>query len=271
MVNKRFSLLFHLKKPAHYQSGNMLVYMRVIINAERTELSVDRKFDPKRWNKKAGRATGTKEDAKSLNGYLDALQVKVHEAHRNLLTRNEGLTVGRLKASLQGKDLEKPRMILDVFQEHNKQLRTLIEKGEYAKGTLTHFETTYRHTQAFIHKKFGSKDQPLEKANLPVTKLDYGFICDFAFFLKAEICAHNTAMKYLGSFKKIVLVCVGRGWLPGDPFFGFKMAKRDVEKEFLVEEELDVIASRQFCTERLTLVGDVLVQLLHRPCVCRRA
>lgn len=259
MVTKRFSLLFYLKKARNCQGGNKPVYMRITINSERTELSVDRKFDPKRWNKKAGRATGTKEDAKSLNDYLDSLQVKVHEAHRNLLSTNEELTVTRLKDYLQGRDLEKPRMILEVFAEHNKQLCTLIQKGEYAKGTLTHFNTTYRHTQAFIHKKFGRADVLLEKADLPVTKLDYGFISDFAFFLKSEVCAHNTAMKYLGSFKKIVLICVSRGWLARDPFFGFKMAKRDVEKDFLVEEELELISNRKFCTERLTLVRDIFL------------
>lgn len=116
---------------------------------------------------------------------------------------SEELTVGRLKAALQGKTSEKPRMILEVFAEHNRQMRILIEKREYAKGTLTHFETTYSHARAFIRKHFEMQDLPLEKVDLPIAKLDYGFICDFEFYLKSEVCAHNTAIKYLGDFKKV--------------------------------------------------------------------
>lgn len=100
MVTKRFSLLFRIKKPREYQSGNMLVYMRLTIESECSEVSVDREFDPKRWNKRAGRATGTKEDAKSLNDYLDILQVKVHEVYRGLLAMAKELNVGKLKAAL---------------------------------------------------------------------------------------------------------------------------------------------------------------------------
>lgn len=259
MVTKRFSLLFRLKKPRKYQGGNMLVYMRITVGSERTELSIDREFDPKRWNKKAGRATGTKEDAKSLNHYLDSLQVRVHEAHRSLLATGEEFTAEQLKARLQGRDVQKPRMILDVFREHNKQMRTLIEKNEYAEGTLTHFETTYKHVQAFIRKYFEMQDLSLQKVDLPVTKLDYGFICDFEFYLKSEICAHNTAMKYLGDFKKIVLICVKRKWIAADPFVGFKMSRRGVEPAFLVEEELQAIINRTFLTERLTLVRDMFL------------
>ncbi len=159
---------------------------------------------------------------------------------------SEELTVGRLKAALQGKGTEKPRMILDVFREHNKQMCILIEKEEYAEGTLTHFETTLKHVQTFMQKHFQMQDLPLEKVDLPVTKLDYGFLCDFEFYLKSEICAHNTTMKYLGDFKKIVLICVKRGWIAVDPFIGFKMSRRDVEPAFLVDEELEALRNERF-------------------------
>jgi hypothetical protein len=35
------------------------------------ELSLKRTWEKNRWNNGAGRASGTKEDAKSLNAYLD--------------------------------------------------------------------------------------------------------------------------------------------------------------------------------------------------------
>jgi AAA15 family ATPase/GTPase len=135
------------------------------------------------WNKKIGRASGTKEDARSLNAYLDSLQVRVHEAHRELIDSKEEITVEKLKNKLQGKEAKKPKMLLEVFSAHNLQMEKLIEKGEYAKGTKTRFETAYRHTKAFLKAKYGVED-------IPISNLDYGFISDFEFYLKSEVCAH---------------------------------------------------------------------------------
>jgi site-specific recombinase XerD len=128
----------------------------------------------------------------------------------------------------------------------------LIEKEEYARGTLTHFETTYKHTAAFLHWKYRVKDFPL-------ANIDYAFISDFEYYLKTSVCAHNTAMKYLGDFKKIVLLCVKRGLLSKDPFLGYKMSRRDVQKDFLIDQELEAITVKEFLTERLTMVRDIFL------------
>lgn len=64
-------------------------------------------------------------------------------------------------------------------------------------------------------------------------------------------------MKYLGNFKKIVLLCIKNGWLQKDPFVGFKLTKKVVDRPYLTESELQQIASKEFKTERLTLVKDI--------------
>ena len=148
-------------------------------------------------------------------------------------------------------------MLLEIFSEHNKQLETLIEKEEYAKGTRTHYETTLKHTKSFLHWKYKSED-------FPITKVDYAFISDFEFYVKTQVCAHNIDMKYLGDLKKVILLCVKRYWLPRDPFLGYKMSRRDVKKDFLVEEELQAIANKKFLTERLTSVRDIFLFIPNR-------
>jgi hypothetical protein len=111
MLSKSFSLLFYLKKPKHYVQGSQPVYLRITIDAARMELSMQRECEPTRWNAHAGRANGTKEEIKSLNGYLDSVQVKVYEAHRSLLDKKEPITVENMKQKLGGVT-ERPRMVL---------------------------------------------------------------------------------------------------------------------------------------------------------------
>jgi site-specific recombinase XerD len=66
-------------------------------------------------------------------------------------------------------------------------------------------------------------------------------------------------MKYLANFKKIVLVCVKKGWQQKDPFYGFSIAPKDVNREFLTQEELDAIAAKQFTALRINIVRDVFL------------
>jgi hypothetical protein len=96
--------------------------------------------------------------------------------------------------------------------------------------------------------------------DLDVNQLDYDFITEYEFWLKsARNCAHNTTMKYLANFKKIVLICVKNGWLKKDPFFGYKLSKKVVIREFLSEKELQVMAEKQFVSKRLEQVRDVFL------------
>lgn len=49
------------------------------------------------------------------------------------------------------------------------------------------------------------------------------------------------------------------GWLDKDPFVGFKMTKREVERPFLVEEELTRIFNEDFKMPRLRQVRDIFI------------
>jgi len=66
-------------------------------------------------------------------------------------------------------------------------------------------------------------------------------------------------MKYLGDFKKIILLSVKRGFIFKDPFIGYSLRRKDVDTEFLVEHELNAILKKTFLTDRLNLVKDIFL------------
>jgi DNA repair ATPase RecN len=144
MISKRFSLLFFLKKSKNNFNGEAVIYIRITIDQQRAELSTKRVCDPKRWNSHTGRLNGTKEDARTINAYLDTLQSKVYEVHRSLIEANETVTADAVKNKLTGVT-DRPRFLLELFRQHTQQMQKLIESQEYARGTLDHFETTYDH------------------------------------------------------------------------------------------------------------------------------
>ncbi|HEY6083609.1 MAG TPA: site-specific integrase, partial [Chitinophagaceae bacterium] len=251
MLEKSFGLFFYLKQSKNSNNGPQYVYLRITVNGISRELSTKRLWQLSRWSPDAGRAIGNKEDARSLNNYLDVLTSKVYDAKRILIESDKAVTAEALKNLLIGKEVDK-KMILEIFGYHNDQMKELVGR-EFAPGTLERYETSLDHTRSFIRWKYGQED-------LDIRKLNHEFISEYAFWLKSvRHCGHNTTMKYLSNFKKIVLRCVRNGWLTGDPFAGFKLAGKEVVRTFLTENELQTIAGKAFSIERLNYVRDIFL------------
>lgn len=240
-----------MRKPKNYTSGLLPVYLKITVNGQPKEISTKRNWNPAKWSSEAGRALGNKEDVKTLNAYLDELQQMVYQARKSLLENNRPITADAIKCILTG-NTEKKKSILTVFRHHNEQMKAL-EGVDFAPGTVERYTTSYKHTEEFISWKYGTND-------LPIADLDFEFMSEYSFWLKSiRKCNHNTTMKYLANFKKIVLICVKNRWLPSDPFEQFKLSKRIVDRHPLSNEELLMIEKKTFVTERLNIVRDMFL------------
>ena len=250
-MKTNFSLLFYLKKPKNYQSGLVPVYLRITVNGKRAEFTSSRECPPHLWNSQAGRLKGTREDVRSFNAYLDNLQAKVYEAHHLLTKSDIDVTATGLKNTVLGK-VEKVRKLIETFKEHNRQVEALVGNG-YAKGTLTRYETSLKHTQDFLEWKYQMPD-------ISINKVDHEFITGYDFYLRSERkCANNSAVKYIKNFKKIILICIANGWLDKDPFVKYKAKVKQVERVYLNHDELTAVSNKSFDTDRLNQVRDIFL------------
>jgi integrase len=251
MLEKTFSVLSYLRKPKFYREGDpSQVYLRVTVDGLAVEISAKRTWYPERWNNRSGRAIGVKDDVRSLNRFLDIMTNKVHDARRFLIDDNKEVTAQAIKNYLMGIDDRK--MLLEVFREHNERIAAQVP-FEYSAGTLDLFERTLLHTQRFLKWKYKTDD-------IDIRKLNYEFIEQFAFWFRTvRKCQHNSMIKYLTYFKKIVLLCVKRQWLRQDPFAEFSLARREMVRPFLTDEEITRITSKLFPTERLEVVRDIFL------------
>ena len=158
----------------------MPVYLRITADGIPREISLGWKWELQKWNAKSGKAIGSNEEARKLNEFIDTVRSKVYDARLQLVEKNEVVTAEVLKKALTGDD-RRIYFLLKVFDEHNEKMETLIEKKEYAEGTLTHFKTTQRHLKDFIKWKF-------QRDDFELNKIDYSFISDFEYYLKKKVC-----------------------------------------------------------------------------------
>jgi integrase len=250
MVEKTLGLMFFLKHGRKLDNTEMYIYLRITVDGRSNELSTKRLWDPDKWNPRLGRATGTGEGSRTINTHLDTVLQEAHKARKVLMDNDREITAEAIKNQMLGIDDRK--MILEVFQGHNNQVAALVPQ-EYSPGTLDLFKRTLNHTRSFIQWKYRADD-------IDIRKLNYEFISQYAFWLKSvRKCQHNSAMKYLTYFKKTVLLCVKYGWLKSDPFAGYNLNRKEVEKPYLTEDELERVASKVLRSVRLSNVRDIFI------------
>lgn len=247
-----FRLLFYLKKPKAYSTGLVAIYLRITVSGKRAEISTGKEVLPDRWNNAAGRVSGTKEDAKALNHYLDTVQAKVHEIHRRLLDAEELISAEAIKNKFVGKG-ERLLTLIPIFKDHNQKLKAL-QGAEYSKGTITRYETALKHTVEFLQWKYN-------KTDIDIKAIDNSFINEFEFYLRSvRKCNNNSAVKYVKSnFGKVVRLCVANGWLQKDPFINYSSKMKEVNRQFLTEQELHILSTKALMNERLRQVRDIFV------------
>ena len=245
------TLLFCLRKPKNYESGEMPVYFRITVDGQRTELAMGRKCDPEKWDSKIGRAVGTKAEARTLNAYLDSTQNKIYELHRRLSDADETVTAETIRNKFTGK-IEKARTLVAVFEDHNCKMENLVGQ-EFEKSTLQRYKTCLMHAKDFMQWQYNVTD-------IPVTKINFAFLNDFEYYLRSvRKCGNNSAIKYIKNLGKIVRICIGNGWLTVDPYLNYKPKQKAVHREVLTKEELQRLYKKKLGVERLRVVRDIFV------------
>lgn len=251
MVRRRtLSLLFFLRKGK--DSENERIYLRITVDGLRTEVSINRTIDPSHWNQAKGCAKNNSPVGKEINSRLDQIRNQIYQNERELIDRNRQVTAQSLKESFLQINDESNRLILQVYQEHNDNLKLLLNNG-IAPGTYERHVTSRNHLESFILTKFGLHDYPLKN-------IDHYFIKEYEVYLKTvKKCCNNTTVKYIRNFGKIIRYALNNDWIRLNPFRNIRYRLDEVDKPFLNHVELDLIIKKPISIKRIAQVRDVFV------------
>lgn len=251
-MRQTISVKFFARTDRAKEDGLVPIFMRIGIGLKRINIITKIYVKPADWSVQNCKLKTNNEESRRINKMLEAFKLKAFDHQRELMTEGKEVSLENIKAKWYGTSIEKPRMLMEVFKQHNDQMKALINQ-EFSPLTFERYETSFRHTQEYMRWKYQIDD-------IDIKQLNYEFISNYEFWLKSERkCDHNTTVKYLSNFKKIVHICIKNGWLDRDPFVGFKMTKREVERPFLVEEELTRIIEEDFKMPRLRQVRDIFI------------
>lgn len=246
-----YSVIFFPKSSNSNKLGLVPIYLRITVNGRRCEISIRRKISLKSWNSKLGLMKGKAGEAGDFNRYLNSIRYRIDKIYEDLTKEKVDFTVETIRDIYTGKNKDR-KMLLEIFQEHNDQVESLIGK-DFAYGTFERYRTAKRHVEEFIAKEFRLKD-------IPVKNVDHAFITGLEYYLKTKRkCSHNTAIKYITNFKKIIRIALAHNWITKDPFLHWKAKLKIVDREFLTESEIQKLIEKRFSIQRLDLVKDIFL------------
>jgi len=251
MLATSFGLTFFLKTPRK-ETNDRLIYLRITVDGVPKETSTRRRWDATRWDQSKERATGNKEDARTVNFFLETLEMKIQQYRTDLMYAGKPVTSEKLMDYVMGKAASQSKVVQE-FQKHNDELLALVERGEYAIGTHVRFEVAKKHLKEYLRFKYSVDDMDFRELN-------FEFVKDYEFYLKTvKNISHNTAVKYITNFKKIVLLAIDKEIITADPFKRFKAKKIKIPKKPLSSYELAQLENHTFSTPRLSTVRDIFV------------
>ncbi|WP_282918741.1 site-specific integrase [Porphyromonas macacae] len=250
-MKQTFNVLFFVRRTKLKKSGDTPIMLRITIEGQLAEIQLKRDVKPNYWNQAKERCTGKDNASLEINRYLESVKLRLFEIHRKMEEEGKLINPNEIKRKFLGLD-EEHKMFFQVFQEHNDKCRELIGK-DYAKVTVSRFDTCLKYFREMSINQYQRKDIPLKE----VTN---GMILDYIHFLKSEKeLQENTVIRYMKTVKKVLNIAVNYDWIQKNPFGNIRFHEKEVNKEFLTKEELEILRTKTFEIPRLELVRDVFL------------
>lgn len=230
-----------------------IVYVRIVVNGQRTEISLKTKVSPKDWDHVRGKARGRREEIVNLNQHIERVRSLITDAYHQLVQEQSEVSVETVKSRFLGEEVEV--FTMDKLIAYHSSTMSL----RLAPGTIKNYKTTERYLREFIWQYYGKKDYNL-------LDLSYRFIVDFETFLRQykpidhhQPLNNNGVMKHIERLRKFTNLAVTLEWIPRDPFAQFKKHFERVERKCLSADELKLLCNKTFKIKRLQQVLDMFL------------
>jgi len=171
-MKAKITLHIYAKSTKANAASQLPIYVRLTIDGQRLEFSTKKFVEPAKWSAEQSKMKGSSEEACSINNYLNLLKSKIFDIQMELVHKNQPFTIAVFKNKLSGIE-ERPRLLIPIFQDHNNKVKSLVGQ-EFAAGTLERYETSQKHTQAFIQWKYYASD-------IDIRNIDHAFINEYEY------------------------------------------------------------------------------------------
>jgi site-specific recombinase XerD len=231
----------------HFHLRNGIIYLRLTINGERTEVSTNKKTTSTLWSKSLQRVKGKDEKAYQTNTSLISMLSKVEKLFNNLDVKDEKVSVHQIINELKGRD--KPQVTLfEAYEHHIASISNLVGI-DYTTTTVKRYKSSLNSLKRYRNNQ-----------DIRLCDLDFNFIFGYHSYMKTvEGLQHNSAAKNIKNLNGVIHTATKNNWLISNPFKDFSCNYVNPIRCYLTEDEIDSLINKVFKIDRLTKVRDVFV------------
>ena len=251
MMKSIFRVVFYLRSNYVNKEGKTSVMLRIYLNNERLSLgSTGISVKSSQWDKEKERIKGRTTEALNTNLQLDNIASGLQSIFRRI-EMSDVVSLERIKSEFLGKK-EEIDTLMQLFEKHNGDVAKQVGVS-VGKATLQKYNVCKRHFSEFLERQY-------KRTDLKLTELTYVVIREFDLYLRTEVGQNtNTATKTMKTFKTITLLGQKMGVLLHDPFMNHRFHIEPVNRGFLTDEEILLIAHKQINIPRLELIRDIFI------------
>jgi site-specific recombinase XerD len=244
--------MFMIRRRQLLKNQEAPIYMRITVDGQSTEVSIKRSIAPECWDEFRRCAKTGSPYAKELNYFLEQIRHQIYDYQHELIDKNEDVSATALKKAYLCSDEEKARTVLQVYADHNADLKARIDKGTSKSNFIRH-ESSRNNLERYIIKTYRKTDYFLKD-------VDHAFILKYEAFLRTvRNCNNNSTMKYIMNFRKVIKLALDNEWIIADPVKKFKFKLEEVDMPYLNGQELEVIMNKNITIPRVSQVRDTFV------------
>ncbi|EHO12758.1 hypothetical protein HMPREF9714_01128 [Myroides odoratimimus CCUG 12901] len=248
-----FGIHFIIRVSNSNKTVPSLIYARVTVNGQRTEISLKLKISPTSWDNIKGKAKGKSEDTVRINAHIERVRSLITDAYHQLVQQKRVVSIGAVKNIFLGHD-DTESSLLKLIDYHRE-----IATSKLAYGTLKNYFSTEKYLKSYLRKVHNRTD-------IYLSEINYKFIFDFENFLrnckpihKHQPLNNNGIMKHIERFKKLINLAITMEWMEKDPFTKYKLQFEKTERGHLTKSELEILVNKNFAIERLQAVLDMFL------------
>ena len=250
--SKTFSILFWINS-SRAKDNMAEIYVRIVVNGKRANISLKTKIDIHKWNKNKGRLRTKDPGSLQINGFIEQTKSQIFQCYMDLKAKGETISAQLIKSHYLGEE-DNQLSMKKIISYHNEKMGHVLHPD-----TMRHFQTSQAYIIEYIQKEYKSNDYLLKN-------LDYSFVIGFESFLRSYKPKHyqpkignNTIMKHIQRLRKMIRMAFHMEWIEKDPFVKFKPRLIKKERDFLTQAELERLKQLSCSIERLTNVKDLFL------------
>ena len=249
MARSTFKVLFYLKRQ-NEKNGKVPVMGRITVNGTIAQFSCKLNIRPALWDTEANKAAGKSVEAQRINEKLENIKTNIGKQYQRISDRDSYVTADKVKNAWLGFG-DGYQLLMQTFDEYLKDFKEKRVGKDRAASTLKTYTAQRKRLAAFLEYEYGLTD-------IPFKELKREFIEKYVVYLSTVRNFRSGSIP--GAVKKLRLMtytAFKNGWIPTDPFSGFRVAPRYRDRRFLSEAELRAVIDVKLPNYKTAIVRDI--------------